>query len=76
MPEQTLLVTGGAGFIGSNFIPYFLNRYPQYRIVNVDKLTAAASLSRLKSVEGHPPVPVYTRGHCEPRTHGVRVHAL
>jgi dTDP-glucose 4,6-dehydratase len=54
MPEQTLLVTGGAGFIGSNFIPYFLNRYPQYRIVNVDKLTAAADLRRLESVENHP----------------------
>lgn len=54
MPEQTLLITGGAGFIGSNFIPYFLNRHEQYRIVNLDKLTAAADLRRLADVEKHP----------------------
>lgn len=52
--EQTLLVTGGAGFIGSNFIPYFLDKYEHYHIINLDKLTAAADLNRLKSVENHP----------------------
>lgn len=46
-----LLVTGGAGFIGSNFILYWLKKYPQDTIVNLDKLTYAGNLENLKSVE-------------------------
>jgi dTDP-glucose 4,6-dehydratase len=47
-----LLVTGGAGFIGSNFIRYILREYPQYEIVNLDKLTYAGNLDNLKDIEG------------------------
>jgi len=50
----TILITGGAGFIGSNFIPYFLEKYPDYRIVNLDLLTYAGSLENLREVENHP----------------------
>jgi len=46
-----LFVTGGAGFIGSNFIIYWLKKYPQDKIVNLDKLTYAGNLENLKSVE-------------------------
>lgn len=49
-----LLVTGGAGFIGSNFILYWLKKYPQDKIVNLDKLTYAGNLENLKSVEKNP----------------------
>jgi dTDP-glucose 4,6-dehydratase len=49
-----LLVTGGAGFIGSNFILYMVNRYPHYEIINVDLLTYAGNLANLRSVENHP----------------------
>lgn len=49
-----LLVTGGAGFIGSNFILYWLNKYPNDRVVNLDKLTYAGNLENLKSIEKHP----------------------
>jgi len=49
-----LLVTGGAGFIGSNFIRHMLKKYPDYHIVNLDKLTYAGNLDNLKDVEGHP----------------------
>ncbi|WP_341348642.1 dTDP-glucose 4,6-dehydratase [Paenibacillus sp. FSL H3-0469] len=49
-----LLVTGGAGFIGSNFVIYMLQQHPDYRIVNVDALTYAGNLENLKSVENHP----------------------
>lgn len=49
-----ILVTGGAGFIGSNFIFYILNKYPYSRIVCVDKLTYAGNLSTLKSVLDNP----------------------
>ena len=49
-----LLVTGGAGFIGSNFILYWLSKYPQDKIVNFDKLTYAGKLENLKSVEKNP----------------------
>lgn len=51
---KTYLVTGGAGFIGSNFIHYMLNKYPQINIINVDKLTYAGNLENLKSVEKNP----------------------
>ncbi|MFA5866600.1 MAG: dTDP-glucose 4,6-dehydratase [Actinomycetota bacterium] len=49
-----LLVTGGAGFIGSNFIRYMLDKYPDYEIVNLDKLTYAGNLENLRDVEKDP----------------------
>jgi len=49
-----LLVTGGAGFIGSNFILYMVRKYPHYRIINVDALTYAGNLVNLRSIEGNP----------------------
>jgi len=49
-----LLVTGGAGFIGSNFIRYWLKKYPADKIVNLDKLTYAGNLENLKDVENNP----------------------
>lgn len=48
-----LLVTGGAGFIGSNFVIYMLQQYPTYEIVNMDALTYAGNLENLKSVENN-----------------------
>ena len=47
---MTIIVTGGAGFIGANFIFYLMNKYPDYRIICVDKLTYAGNLSTLKTV--------------------------
>ncbi|CAM5790869.1 MULTISPECIES: dTDP-glucose 4,6-dehydratase [Brevibacillus] len=49
-----LLITGGAGFIGSNFIRYMIEKYPHYQIVNLDLLTYAGSREKLKDVESHP----------------------
>lgn len=51
---RIILVTGGAGFIGSNFIRYFLRRNKAYIVVNIDKLTYAGNLRNLKDVEGSP----------------------
>ncbi len=51
---RTLLVTGGAGFIGSNLIRWLLTRYPELRIVNLDKLTYAGNLENLRDVETNP----------------------
>ncbi len=51
---KRLLVTGGAGFIGSNFVKYMLNKYDDYRIVNLDLLTYAGNLENLKDVEDNP----------------------
>lgn len=48
---RTILVTGGAGFIGSNFISYFLEKYSNFRIINVDSLTYAGDLSNLNELE-------------------------
>jgi len=49
-----ILVTGGAGFIGSNFIHYMVQQYPNYTIINLDKLTYAGNLENLKGVEQSP----------------------
>ncbi|MBI5183245.1 MAG: dTDP-glucose 4,6-dehydratase [Nitrospinae bacterium] len=48
-----ILITGGAGFIGSNYIKYMLKRYLDYKIVNLDKLTYAGNLDNLRGVEGN-----------------------
>jgi dTDP-glucose 4,6-dehydratase len=48
---MTILITGGAGFIGSNFIPYHLAKYPKIKIINLDKLTYAGELSNLKDIQ-------------------------
>ena len=51
---KTILVTGGAGFIGSHVVRLFVNKYPDYKIVNLDKLTYAGNLANLKDVEDKP----------------------
>jgi dTDP-glucose 4,6-dehydratase len=48
-----LLITGGAGFIGSNFIHYILQKYPDYEIINLDKLTYAGNLENLKDIKNN-----------------------
>lgn len=50
---KSILITGGAGFIGSNFIPYFIEKHPDYFIINLDKLTYAGDLNNLKEVENN-----------------------
>jgi len=49
-----LLITGGAGFIGSNFIRYILGKYPEYEVINLDKLTYAGNLDNLSDISGNP----------------------
>ena len=48
---KTLLITGGAGFIGSHVIRLFVNKYPCYNIINVDKLTYAGNMDNLSDIE-------------------------
>ena len=54
MNKKTIVVTGGAGFIGSNFVYYMLNKYPDYRIICVDCLTYAGNLNTLKKALENP----------------------
>ena len=51
---KSILVTGGAGFIGSNFVLHLLEKYPDYQIINLDKLTYAANKDYLVSAENNP----------------------
>ena len=52
--KRNILITGGAGFIGSHVVRLFVNKYPDYRIVNLDKLTYAGNLANLKDIEDMP----------------------
>ena len=52
--KRNILITGGAGFIGSHVVRLFVNKYPDYRIINLDKLTYAGNLNNLRDVEDHP----------------------
>jgi len=51
---KSILLTGTAGFIGSNFVPYFLKKYPEYKLINLDLLTYAGDLNNLKECEDNP----------------------
>ncbi|MBD5336437.1 MAG: dTDP-glucose 4,6-dehydratase [Bacteroides sp.] len=52
--KRNILITGGAGFIGSHVVRLFVNKYPEYRIINLDKLTYAGNLANLKDIENKP----------------------
>ena len=51
---KSIIITGGAGFIGSHVVRLFVNKYPDYRIINLDKLTYAGNLANLKDIENYP----------------------
>ncbi len=52
--KRNIVITGGAGFIGSHVVRLFVNKYPEYHIINLDKLTYAGNLANLKDIEGKP----------------------
>ena len=52
--KRNIVITGGAGFIGSHVVRLFVNKYPEYRIINLDKLTYAGNLANLKDIEDRP----------------------
>ena len=51
MSSKTIIITGGAGFIGSHVVRLFVNKYPNYTIHNLDKLTYAGNLANLTDIE-------------------------
>ena len=54
MTKRTIIITGGAGFIGSHVVRLFVTKYPEYRIINLDKLTYAGNLTNLRDIEAMP----------------------
>jgi dTDP-glucose 4,6-dehydratase len=65
-----LLITGGAGFIGSNFVRYIIDRYPDYRVINLDKLTYAGNLENLAGFERNPRYEFIHGDICDPEIAG------
>ncbi len=68
-----IIVTGGAGFIGGNFIHHMVNKYPEYQIVNLDLLTYAGNLETLKPVENKPNYKICKRRYRRPQ---IRIRSL
>ena len=64
--KMNILVTGGSGFIGSNFIRHMLNKYPDYRIINLDKLTYAGNPDNLTDIENNPNYSFVRGDICDP----------
>ena len=56
---KNIIITGGAGFIGSHVVRLFVNKYPEYHIINLDKLTYAGNLANLKDIEDEDDEEVY-----------------
>jgi dTDP-glucose 4,6-dehydratase len=54
MAKRNIIITGGAGFIGSHVVRLFVNKYPDYHIINLDKLTYAGNLANLEDIENKP----------------------
>ncbi len=52
--SKTIIITGGAGFIGSHVVRLFVNKYPDHKIVNLDALTYAGNLENLRDIENQP----------------------
>jgi dTDP-glucose 4,6-dehydratase len=71
-----LLVTGGAGFIGSAFVRYWVKKYPQDHIINLDKLTYAGNLENLKEVENHSNYEFIKGDICDKETVGKVMHGI
>ena len=67
---MNIIVTGGAGFIGSNFVFHMLKKYPDYRIICLDKLTYAGNLSTLAPVMDNPEFSLRKGRHLRPRSSG------
>jgi len=68
MAEKNILITGGAGFIGSHLVRLMVNKYPNYRIINLDNLTYAGNLANLRDIENKPNYTFIKADICELET--------